>query len=560
MIDGGPIDVLTGDYLAELTMAILMHQRRRDADAGYARTFLDQCRDVLEDCEARGIKVVSNAGGLNPATLAGRVSQLAGELGIDIRVATVTGDDLTSQIDTITDHATGAPLDRIGFPPLTANAYLGGWGIAAALEAGADVVITGRVTDAALTIGPAAWYFGWERDEWDALAGALVAGHVIECGPQVTGGNFSFFEEVSGLQHPGFPIAEIEADGSCVITKHPGTGGLVSTETVTAQLLYEIGGPDYLNPDVTAHLDTVELRQEGSDRVRVTGVKGEPPPQTTKVAITGVTGFRNSVTFLLTGLDVEEKASLVAESLWQGIGGSDTIDHVDVRLFRTDQVNPSSNVAAMAYLQITVADEDAEKVGRRFSSAAVELALSSYPGLALTAPPGAATPRLRYRAALVDQPTTVVTINGTMHRLPPTLVNPGVRSTVASRDATMVTTEAFEGPAVAAPLGRLIGARSGDKGGDANVGVWARHDDAYGWLDEFLTTERLRALLPETADLVVRRYRFPNLRALNFVIEGLLGEGVADSVLWDPQAKGLGEYLRARVVEIPARLLVAEGA
>jgi hypothetical protein len=555
MIDGGPIDVLTGDYLAELTMAILMRQRRKDPDAGYARTFLDQLEDVLVDCADRGIKVVSNAGGLNPTGLAERVTRLAADLGIDVRVAAVTGDDLMPQLGSLSDRSTGEPLSQVGFSPVTANAYLGGWGIAAALEAGADVVITGRVTDAALTMGPAAWRFGWERDDWDALAGALVAGHVIECGPQATGGNFSFFQEVPGLEHPGFPIAEIGADGSAVITKHPGTGGLVSIETVTAQLLYEVGGPGYVNPDVIARLDTVELTSEGTDRIRISGVVGELPPATTKVAVTGVAGYRNSVTFLLTGLDIEEKAALVAESLWQRIGGRDTLDEVDVQLMRTDREDPPSNVAAMAYLQIAVTDVDEAKVGRRFSSAAVELALANYPGLALTAPPGNAVPRLCYRAASVDQPPSLVTIDGETQQVAATAGDPTAGRAAAPKREAAPAVVALVGRTVPLPLGALIGARSGDKGGDANVGVWARSDTAFHWLDAFLTVERLRELVPETVGLVVERHRLQNLRALNFVMVGLLGSGVADSVRWDPQAKGLGEYLRARIVDIPERLL-----
>ncbi len=247
MVDGGPIDVLTGDWLAELTMLILAKNRQRDPAAGYGRTFVTQLEQVMGDCLDRGIKVVSNAGGLSPRGCADAVAALAAKLGLDPVIAYVTGDDLVPRLPELraagVDFAnldTGEPLgDRA---VITANAYLGGWGIADALARGADIVITGRVTDAALTVGPAAWWHGWRRDDWDALAGAVVAGHVIECGAQATGGNFAFFTEVPGLEHPGFPVAEVAADGSSVITKHPGQGGMVSVDTVTAQLLYEIGG------------------------------------------------------------------------------------------------------------------------------------------------------------------------------------------------------------------------------------------------------------------------------------------------------------------------------
>ncbi len=352
MVEGGPIDVLTGDYLAELTMAILWRNRVRDPESGYATTFLRQMEEVLPTCIERSIRVVSNAGGLAPAILAGRLSELAERLGLDARIAHVEGDDLITRVGELgplpnLDTGEDLPPD---VEPLTANAYLGCWGIAAALGAGADLVVTGRVTDAALVMGPAAWRFGWGPDDLDALAGALVAGHVIECGTQCTGGNFSFFTEIPGLEHPGFPIVEVEQDGSFVVTKHPGTGGAVTVETVTAQLLYEIGGPRYLNPDVTARFDTIRLVGDGPDRVRVEGVRGEPPPPTVKVALNYLGGYRNTVTFLVPGLDVEEKGRVALDALWRAVGGQDRFGATDVRWLRSDRGDPSSNEEAVAQL------------------------------------------------------------------------------------------------------------------------------------------------------------------------------------------------------------------
>ncbi|GAA3478285.1 hypothetical protein GCM10018966_028150 [Streptomyces yanii] len=290
MLTGGPLDVLTGDYLAELTMLILGRSRLGDPNRGYATTFLRQLEEGLGLAQERGVKIVANAGGLNPAGLAEAVRELAEKVGVPVRVAHVEGDSL--------------PVPD-GF--LTANAYLGGAGIAACLRAGADVVVTGRVTDAALVTGPAAAHFGWEPGDHDALAGALVAGHVLECGTQATGGNYSFFRD-HDVRRPGFPLAEIHADGTSVITKHDGTGGVVDVGTVTAQLLYETGGARYAGPDVTARLDTVRLTQEGPDRVRISGVRGEAPPPTLKVGLNRIGGWRNEVVFVLTGLDIEAKA------------------------------------------------------------------------------------------------------------------------------------------------------------------------------------------------------------------------------------------------------------
>jgi hypothetical protein len=558
MVEGGPIDVLTGDYLAELTMAILLRKRLADPDAGYAQTFLTQMEDVLGTCVQRGIKVVANAGGLNPLGLADALATLAARQRLSVRVATVAGDDLMPQLatmaDSLTNAATGERLDERGLTPATANAYLGGWGIAAALDRGADVVVTGRVADASLLVGAAAWHHGWARDEWDALAGAVVAGHVIECGAQATGGNYSFFSEIPDLAKAGFPLAEVAADGSCVITKHPGTGGLVSQGTVTAQLLYEIGSPAYLNPDVTAHLDTVQLADDGYDRVRIEGVRGSPPPATTKVSATALGGYRNQVTFVLTGLDIEAKVDVALAGLWERVGGRERFDEVDVRLIRTDRDDPPSNEQAMAYLQVTVTDGDATRVGRAFSNAAVELALAGYPGFALTAPPSRESPLLVYWPSAVPQLESIVTIDGETFKVPAAPHGPPPKEAMAADDEGDGDLHAGE-PTLEAPLGRIIGARSGDKGGDANIGIWARSDASFGWVRAYLTVERLRSMIPETADLAVERYELANLRALNFVVRGLLGDGVASSTRWDPQAKGLGEYLRARVVPIPETLL-----
>ncbi len=555
MVEGGPIDVLTGDYLAELTMAILARYRLRDHEAGYVPTFLRQLEEVLATCVDRGIKIVVNAGGLNPPALVGKVAGLARDLGLATSVAAVTGDDVRDRIDEMRHLETGEPLDRSTNEVLTANAYLGGWAIADALARGADVVVTGRVADASLVVGPAAWWFDWQRDDWNALAGAVVAGHVVECGAQATGGNYSFFAEVPGLAEPGFPIAEIAADGSSVITKHPGTGGLVSPGTVTAQLLYEVGGPRYLNPDVVARLDTVHLSDAGPDRVAISRVRGEPAPPTTKVSATLLAGFRNSVTFVLPGLDVDAKAELVEEALWRRLGGRDRYDEVDVQLLRTDHPDPASHEASFAYLKVTVADRDGTKVGRAFSNAAIELALASYPGFLVTAPPAKETPLVVYWPGLLPQTVSQVSVGGDVFAVAPTIIE--------SQGGAPVIEEAsppspqVNGIRVEVPLGRLVGARSGDKGGDANLGVWVRSDDAFAWLCEFLTVDRLRILIPEAAPLHVSRYVFSNLRAINFVLHGYLGLGVSSSPKLDPQAKALGEYLRARVVPVPEVLVAS---
>ena len=543
MLTGGELDYLTGDYLAELTMLILGRDRMKNPERGYAKTFLTQLEQCLGLAHDRGVRIVANAGGLNPAGLAEAVRELARRLGIPARIAHVEGDDLLARA---AELELGAPL--------TANAYLGAWGIAECLAGGADVVITGRVTDASVIVGPAAAHFGWKRTDYDHLAGAVVAGHVIECGIQASGGNYAFFTEIPSekLLHAGFPLAEIYPDGSSVITKHRETGGLVSVDTVTAQLLYEVTGARYANPDVTARMDSIELSADGPDRVRISGVKGEPPPPTYKVSLNSIGGFRNSTTFVLTGLDIDAKATLIRTQLEAAM----TVRPAELQwnLARTDHRDAPTEETASALLHCVVRDPDPAKVGRAFSAAGIELALASYPGFCVTAPPGDAQVYGVFTPGFVDAA-----------QVPHVAVLPdGTRVDIAPAQHTQELAAAPEpdlpaplpaGPSRRAALGLIAGARSGDKGGSANVGLWVRTDEQWRWLAHALTVDTVRELLPEAADLPVTRYLLPRLRAVNFVIEGILGQGVAYQARFDPQAKGLGEWLRSRHLEIPEQLL-----
>lgn len=604
MVDGGPIDVLTGDWLAELTMLILAKQRlRQGEDAGWASTFGIQMRDVLADCLAKGIKVVSNAGGINPAGAAAALRELAREQGLDCTIAYVEGDNITDRLDQIHQESqagtspenwanidTGEELAEIGLQPLTANVYVGARGVAAALAAGADVVITGRVTDAALIIGPAAWWHGWSFDEatggdqgqLDALAGALVAGHVIECGCQATGGNYSFFEEVPSLNHPGFPIAEIESDGTSIITKHEGTDGLVSVGTVTCQLLYEIGGPDYLNPDVSAEFDTIELEQVAPDRVKISGTVGLLPPPKLKVGINMLGGYRNTVSLVLTGLQQDEKADIALNAVCGvsleaaeastcprelATASSLDVDELDIQLLRTFQTNPITLAEAQSFLNITVKDPDPKKVGRAFSSKVIEATLSSYPGLFPTRPPAEGSPFGVFWPALVDPKYVPVTVH--IDGQDPIEVAPGggpagsvLPNPPRNVDTSKITYDAPNEVSIGLlPFGDIVGARSGDKGGNANVGFWVpdigdgNHELRYAWLINWLSPSRVHHLLPEAEGLKVDVYPLPNLRSVNVVIHGLLDRGVAQTTRIDPQAKGLGEQFRARLIRIPADLI-----
>ena len=567
MVEGGPIDVLTGDYLAELTMTILYNQRmQRGEDHGYVGTFLKQFKDVASACQERGIKIVTNAGGLNPVSMAAKVEEIVEELGLNLKVAYIDGDDLIPRLDELNEEGEllknmekDIPLAGYEKKPVTANAYFGAWGIKEALDKGADVVVCPRVTDAAVVIGPAAWKYNWSRDNYDALAGALAAGHIIECGAQATGGNYSFFQEVPSFSKMGYPIAEIFEDGSFTITKHPGTGGLVSVGTVTAQLLYEIGSPAYMNPDVISHFDTLKINQEAENRVHVSGCRGSSAPKTHKVCINLAGGFRNGTEILLTGLDIEEKAKLVTDSIFENVGGKEQFDKVDIQLHRTDKENPESNEQAQASLRISVMSQNPDLVGRLFSAKIVELGLANLPGWTGR---GGSVPSghyIEYWPALVDSKyiTEKVHFEGDTVDVVPT--------SQMDLEEIYYQKEPYENklPEIKNTkkinFGRLFGTRSGDKGGCANLGVWAKTPESYAFLYDFLTVERLKELLPDVSQYEVERHELPNILSLNFYIHDILQDGVSSSTRLDGQAKSLGEYIRAKEIDAPDYLLEAIG-
>jgi hypothetical protein len=563
MVEGGPIDVLTGDYLAELTMTILYNQKiKRGENLGYVGTFIKQFREVAKLCDDKKIKIVTNAGGLNPSSMAAEVENIIKELELDLKVAYIDGDDLMPRLDELS--SSGEKLKNIDKnndlfsyekKPLTANAYLGAWGIKEALDNGADVVICPRVTDAAVVIGPAAWKFNWSRNDYDQLAGALAAGHVIECGAQATGGNYSFFKEVPSFKDIGYPIAEINEDGSFIITKHPNTGGLVSVGTVTAQLLYEIGSPAYVNPDVISHFDTLKIEQESKDRVFVSGCRGSSPPKDHKVCINLAGGFRNGTELLLTGLDIEEKAKLITETIFDSVGGKEQFDKVDIQLHRTDKENPESNEQAQAFLRIDVMSEDPDLVGRLFSAKIIELALANFPGWTGRNGVVPSGPYIEYWPALVDSKFIKEKVHfdsKTMEVIPTSQLD---FEEVFYQKEPVEVKKIVEKPDTEIFFGDLFGTRSGDKGGCANLGVWSKNPEAYGYLFNFLTIDKLKELLPDLKPFEIDRFELPNILSLNFYIHGILQDGVSSSTRMDGQAKSLGEYLRAKKINVPKIIL-----
>ena len=563
LVDGGPIDVLTGDYLAELTMAILFGQKmQRGEDKGYVGTFLKQINQIAKSCKEKNIKIVSNAGGLNPKSMAIEIEKILKEQSIDMKVAYIDGDDLMPTISNLKESGEefknidkGKKLDESGYSPLTANAYLGAWGIKEALDKGADIVVCPRVTDAAVVIGPAAWKFNWKRDNYDALAGALAAGHIIECGCQATGGNYAFFKEVESFDNVGYPIAEIYEDGSFYVTKHPDTGGLVSTGTVTAQLLYEINSPAYVNPDVIAHFDTLKIEEVEKDKVYVSGCRGSSPPDKHKVCINLAGGFRNGMEIILTGLDIEDKAKVFTDALFNSVGGRKQFDEVSIQLHRTDKENPNSNEEAMASLLVSVKSKDQNLVGRLFSAKIIELALANIPGFFAQGGVKSSGPVIVYWPALVDSkhikekvhidgeeieviPTSQLELEEIYYQKEPIKIKK-----IKKEDEKEIY------------FGEIYGTRSGDKGGCANLGVWAKNVNSFAFLHDFLTVKKLKELLPDLNQYKIERFELANINSLNFYIHDILQDGVSSNDKKDGQAKSLGEYLRAKKVKVPQSII-----
>ena len=563
LVDGGPIDVLTGDYLAELTMAILFGQKmQRGEDKGYVGTFLKQINQIAKSCKEKNIKIVSNAGGLNPKSMAIEIEKILKEQSIDMKVAYIDGDDLMPTISNLKKSGEefknidkGKKLDESGYSPLTANAYLGAWGIKEALDKGADIVVCPRVTDAAVVIGPAAWKFNWKRDNYDSLAGALAAGHIIECGCQATGGNYAFFKEVESFDNVGYPIAEIYDDGSFYVTKHPDTGGLVSTGTVTAQLLYEINSPAYVNPDVIAHFDTLKIEEVEKDKVYVSGCRGSSPPDKHKVCINLAGGFRNGMEIILTGLDIEDKAKVFTDALFNSVGGRKQFDDVSIQLHRTDKENPNSNEEAMASLLVSVKSKDQNLVGRLFSAKIIELALANIPGFFAQGGVKSSGPVIIYWPALVDSkhikekvhidgeeieviPTSQLELEEIYYQKEPIKIKK-----IKKEDEKEIY------------FGEIYGTRSGDKGGCANLGVWAKNANSFAFLHDFLTVKKLKELLPDLNQYKIERFELANINSLNFYIHDILQDGVSSNDKKDGQAKSLGEYLRAKKVKVPQSII-----
>ncbi len=579
-VEGGPIHYLVMDYLAEVTMAILQKQRARKPDAGYPADVLAHLRDVLPACAERGIRIITNAGGVNPLACRAAVDSLAKELGIGdrVKVAIVLGDDLYPDLDALlasgeglTNMDTGQPLAEIRQRVLSANAYIGALPIVKALECGANVIVTGRVADAAVTLAPMMHEFGWAPSDWDRMAAGVIAGHIIECGAQATGGNFTDWPLVKSYRNMGFPIVEAEPDGSFVVTKHPGTGGLVTVHTVSEQLVYEMGTPGYLSPDVVARFDSVHLVQEGPDRVRVTGARGEPAPARLKVSASYQGGWRAFGRLIVSGPDTLAKATRVADAFWDAAGGRASYEHAIHQFIGWNACHPplAASEPGEVLVQFAVRDQDERKINARFAPQLVPRVLGTVPGISYIADQGRprASAVVAFWPALVSRSAVSprVIIDDQEIPVPDQKAEQGTgaekRSGVVfatkppEKAPRSVFRDIVSDRTVRVPLLRLCLARSGDKGDTANIGVIARSDAIYAWMLDHLTPAFVKQYFAEVCEGEVERHLLPNLLAVNFLLHQSLGGGGTLSLLLDAQGKTYAQFLLAAEVEVPEWLL-----
>jgi hypothetical protein len=573
----GNIDAITADYLAEFNIAWRAIDLQSDPDSGFEPNFLEQLAwadgDAARLVAQKKIKVVHDGGALNPKGLALKTDEYFKSLGIaHMKICWVEGDDLTKAAKS---GSLGQlkHLDREGLTLnrddeiLAANAYTGMAGIRQALEDGADVVICGRCTDASPVIGLASWWHGWLGNEWDKLAGSLMAGHLIECGAYVTGGNFCGAREIEDLFGVGYPIAEISSDGGAVITKPEGSAGATTVDTCKAQLLYEIQGHIYLNPDVVADLENVELTQVGRDRVRLSGIRGLPPPPTTKLAVCLLGGYQAELSGYAAGPDIDHKFDLFKSQVMSQLDPAD-FSVISIEKYGSAKANPRSQRESTVQFRSFV--QAPKKDGMvKFKRALFYNGMQGYCGLHLSMDWRTMEPRpyVRYFPALIEQTQIPLTVH-TVGTSSSAHVSARPRETCQPTPLQRIyePTKSFApqnmGDSISAQLGDLVFARSGDKGGNANVGFWTHSAQAWEWLQSFMTSACLRDLLADDWEdsYTIERCEFVGLYAVHFVVKGILQEGVSSSSVLDGFAKSFSEFLRARHVEMPRKLVEEEKA
>jgi hypothetical protein len=566
---GGSLDYITMDFLAEITMSILERQRQKNPELGYATDFLGQIKECLSLIVEKNVKVISSAGGINPIALGRKIIETAKEQGINVKVGVVHGDNIIDQIDDLmtqgekfTNLDTGENFADIRSRVTSANVYLGAEPVVKALEQGCQIIVTGRVTDTGITLAPMIHEFGWKWDDWNKIAAGVIAGHIIECGAQSSGGNITDWRDIKTFHNIGYPIIEMEPSGEFTVTKHPGTGGLVSEKTVKEQLVYEMGDPaNYITPDGIARFDSIRLKPAGKDRVRVFGIKGEPLTDKFKVSMSYNDGWKAQGGILVSGPNTYAKAKTLADIYWKRLGlkyqqtrtdliGSGSIWPESIRSGETTEI----------ILQFGVRDQDYKKV-EEFGKLIPALILSGPSGLAVT---GGGRPRpsqvVAYWPALMDRTKAVakvLTLDTSGNEIESTITfKPNTYKPLKLKLTSPVQkkTKNPSGKLKSAKLRELYYARSGDKGDTCNIGVLARSPEIYSWLVKNLTNAKVKTFFKGIANGKVVRYELDNLHGLNFLLEQSLGGGGTLSLMVDPQGKTLAQALLEMPVKAPAQL------
>ncbi|THY13599.1 DUF1446-domain-containing protein [Aureobasidium pullulans] len=574
MVREADVDVITGDWLSEMNIAWESIRKAEDPELGYDVGFLRQLTECIDDIAERKTKIITNAGAMNAPVLARKVEELCQSRGHDLVVATILGDDVSYLLKQGKSGQRALEFPHLDhqnrlledwdpdLEPTCAAAYIGAWGIVAALREGADIVICGRVTDASPVIGAAAWWYGWFEQSYDQLAGALIAGHLIECGPYATGANFSGFKQfLSELVDLAFPIAEITPSGTCYITKPDSMNGVVNKFNITSQLLYELQGQMYLNPDVVADIGSIRIEETGRKNcVSITGCKGFAPPATTKVMVAAPGGWQAETTYYINGLDVQEKAQMMKQQL-QSIFSGSKFSKFSAELYGTQVDNPSSQQAGTVMLRVFAQARRKEDIAaEKFKIPLYSLRMQSYPGYHMNLDFRTMEPKQFYEIfpATIPQATInheAVVAGKTISIPPPRRTQHYPVQRPSSETATAIDLESF-GPTERRPLGTVVHARSGDKANNSNAGFFVRHADEYPWLQSLLTVNKLKELLQDDyAGHSIERCEFPNILAVHFRIMDFLDGGIASSARIDGLGKGVGEYLRSKHVNIPIRFL-----
>jgi len=571
-VNGGRLDYITMDFLAEITMSIMQKQRKRDPEAGYARDFIPMLESVLKKMLSDGTKIITNAGGVNPEACAEAISQMAMKLGLRPKIAVVYGDDINDRLAELeakgckfSNMEDGRNFSEVNGRIAAANVYFGAAPVVAALKMSPDIIITGRVTDTGITLAPMIHELGWSLDDWNKLSAGIVAGHIIECGTHSTGGNFTDWHLVPSFDNPGYPIVEMQEDGTFFVTKHPGSGGLVSVDTVREQLFYEMGNPvSYLTPDVVADFSTIQLEAAGENRVKVFGIRGYEPTPLYKVSMAYADGFKSIGEIAISGPDARKKAEKFAEIFWKKVG-------TDFAATETEYVGYNAFHRGMGHedegneiiLRLGARDSDQRKL-KTFGKMIPALILGGPPGVAILG----GVPRIQeimsYWPALIPKNATHPMIafydNGytNISEIDDTLVGhftePPVDSQVAEK-VSLSLSDILSRFKKGDCLSTICLGRSGDKGDTSNIGVIARSKKSYDFLEKHITAQVVKDLFQELCQGRVIRYSVPNMLGFNFLLEGSLGGGGTMTLRSDAQGKMFAQALLRQKIEIPQDIL-----